>query len=412
MPTDWAPSIFEVRLSVLGVLILVISPWRPIIGLLVFIVLGYGFPRVGYNFTFFLRWHVLEIVSILSALGYGIWCYDKKIRPVWIGNGCTLLFLSLLAWILITTIIAVVHGNYIPAANHHPVLMLNALVMFALAAEFFKTTVNQSLISGTLALTLCLRCLLAPQWITGNGDLGVLLSISIPLTLGCAVTIRPYALSSLFVLLLVIQGVLLFITMNRGGLVAIIMASLTVWLLCRSRLRNFLIALLVLIFVGTLFIRTAYWKKFADIWQDGYWKKTVDSRINLWEGGWRMALDYPVFGVGLGNFEHRVGGYTKNGKSDSPHNNIIGFLTETGFTGAVLYLAFFLRAICMAALASHRIPPTKSGRFAVFLAAALMSYLVGGMFLTRHTMTLAYLLAGGALAVSMSVTEFSYSTTK
>ena len=117
-----------------------------------------------------------------------------------------------------------------------------------------------------------------------------------------------------------------------------------------------------------------------------------------------MALEYPAYGVGMGNFENRVGEYTPSGRDDSPHNNIIGTLAETGFTGALLYLTLFISAIFMAAFASKHSSEPELREISVFLAASLVAYFTGGMFMTRHTMTLAYLLAGGALAVYTSCT--------
>jgi O-antigen ligase len=188
----------------------------------------------------------------------------------------------------------------------------------------------------------------------------------------------------------------------RGGAVAMVAAGVTVWMLCRCKIKALLLVSSVLILAGVMFIGTDYWQKFADIWQDGPWKSTVDSRLDLWEGGWRMALEYPVVGVGLGNFEHRVGEYTPSGKDDSPHNNVVAFLAETGFVGAVLYVTVFASALCLGTIAARDTTDPRRRWFATFLVASLVAYLVGGMFMTRHTMPLAYLLAGSALAVSVN----------
>lgn len=402
LPAGWLPSMMLTGLSCLGLLTLVIAPRWPAIGLLVFVILAYAFPRVGYDFNFFLRWHILEFVSVLSALGYCVWLLRKRRWPVWFDFRSLWLILFLMAWVAITTVVAAVRGNYSPAANHHPILMLNALVMFILAVEFFRVPRDRAMFVAVLALTLCLRGFLAPQWVKGNGDLGVLLAMSIPLTTSGILSVSRPIWRGLFVLATVAQGVLLFRTNNRGGALAIVAAVVSIWLMSRHRLKLFLLTLPVLFLAGVLFISTPYWQKFEDIWQDGYWKKTVDSRIGLWGGGWRLALDSPVFGVGMGNFEHRVGKYTSSGKGDSPHNNIVGMLAETGFPGVLLYLAFFVCAICLAAVTARRSADSRLRRFAVFLAASIVAYFVGGMFMTRHTMTLAYLLAGGALAVSTS----------
>ncbi len=404
LPSNWTPSVTMVSVSLLGVAALVIAPWWPAVGMFVFISLAYTFPRTGYQFNFFLHWHILEFVSFLTALGYSIWLSKKGRRPVWLGHPHFLLQSSLMIWIVISTAVAAARGNYNPAVNHNPILMFNAFVMFILAAEFLSTPRNLKLLAITLAITLCLRGLLAPQWVKGNGDLGVLLSMSIPLTIAGVISFGSSLWRILFTLLTFLQCMLLYRTTNRGGAVAIITAFLFVWLLRYRKLKRLLLILPILLLLVSMPTGSAYWQKFTDIWQNGYWKKTVDSRIDLWEGGWKMALDYPIYGVGMGNFENRVGKYTTSGKDDSPHNNIVGALAETGFVGALLYLAFFISAIYLAAVSGIRSTDPRLRKFTIFLAASLVAYFIAGMFMTRHTLTLAYLLAGGALAVSTSCT--------
>ena len=120
---------------------------------------------------------------------------------------------------------------------------------------------------------------------------------------------------------------------------------------------------------------------------------------------WRMSLAHPVFGVGLSNCEHRVAEYTASGRGDSPHNNVLGMLAETGFVGAALYVALFVYAIGLAVWIAHQSDDSRTRWISILLAASLVGYLVGGMFMTRHTFPLAYLLAGGTLAISSPPTQ-------
>ncbi|MHB0954788.1 MAG: O-antigen ligase family protein [Pirellulaceae bacterium] len=400
MPADWAPSPVMVVLCIAGVLALAVVPWRPIVGLLVYVPLAYAFPRVAYEFEFFLRWHVTEVIAGVTAYGYCVWLIHSGKKPAWAGRRLTWFVVALTLWIALTTVAAIIRGDYAPALNHHPVLMVNSLLLFVLAAECLTTVRHWSLLCFALALTLCMRGLLAPQWIRGNGDMGVLLAMSIPLTFLTVVISKPWPARGLASVAAVIQCALLYATVNRGGAVATVAGLVSVWLMCRWKLRWFLLISAAFCLVAIPLARTQYWHRFESIWKGGSGRGTVDSRLDLWQGGWRMALAYPIFGVGLGNFEHRVAAYTPRGRADSPHNNVVGMLAETGFAGAVMYLATFVGAIGLAVRTAGRSTDVRLRWIGMFLVASLVAYVVGGMFMTRHTMELAYLLAGAALAIS------------
>lgn len=75
---------------------------------------------------------------------------------------------------------------------------------------------------------------------------------------------------------------------------------------------------------------------------------TVGIRYDLLETGWKMFLDQPISGVGIGMFENYFSFYgppaLKN-RPFTPHNTYIQVLSETGFIGLLLFLGLILVSI-------------------------------------------------------------------
>lgn len=72
------------------------------------------------------------------------------------------------------------------------------------------------------------------------------------------------------------------------------------------------------------------------------------TRIVLWRNSWKMFLDAPLAGVGLGNFKIQYPRYLRAGMDDRifdasaqpshPHNELIAITVETGLIGLILFL--------------------------------------------------------------------------
>ena len=76
---------------------------------------------------------------------------------------------------------------------------------------------------------------------------------------------------------------------------------------------------------------------------------TVGTRYHLWEAGYRMWLDHPLAGVGIGEFRFNVQSFSPViDKRISSHSLYIQVLSETGIIGALL--VFLLLAITLISL--------------------------------------------------------------
>jgi O-antigen ligase len=81
-----------------------------------------------------------------------------------------------------------------------------------------------------------------------------------------------------------------------------------------------------------------------------------DSRVTIWTVAWRMSLDHPVTGVGIGNFPTRSAEYSiepgatyrTDRTIDQPavaHNSYLGPLAETGIVGFGLFASILVFSI-------------------------------------------------------------------
>ena len=117
----------------------------------------------------------------------------------------------------------------------------------------------------------------------------------------------------------------------------------------------------------------------------------VTLRMKLWQTAWSMFTDFPLFGVGLGNYpdhqlavirEHKIGPFFEMGDGHlevvkTAEHGVLQYLAETGTAGALVaaaLLAVVLSFLVPALFASERDPQrpqqiAAGAGFFVFLAA-------------------------------------------
>lgn len=98
------------------------------------------------------------------------------------------------------------------------------------------------------------------------------------------------------------------------------------------------------------------------------------GRLEMWHRAWQTSLDYPITGVGLGNFGRYI-------KPDAPprepiyaHNLYLDFAAETGLASAIIL--FF---IVIAPIISYWRTPSPFGKY---LALTMVIFLVHALFET------------------------------
>ena len=185
---------------------------------------------------------------------------------------------------------------------------------------------------------------------------------------------------------IVILGILY--TVSRTGLLLLVAAAgliLTLQVESKRRTPALMVLLLILLIVwlfadNIIFI-------FATILpsiRSG--TDTVGLRYKLWEAGWRMWLDHPIQGVGIGQYMEQLVYYGAdllpfNKLRLGAHNMYVQVLAETGLIGLFLFLAIFVTS----ALSLWRIGRSKNieiARLAQVWFIILIIMLLGG--LTKH----------------------------
>jgi len=214
---------------------------------------------------------------------------------------------------------------------------------------------------------------------------------------------RIFAASAFFTLAL---GVVL--TFSRGGTVGLIAVLLFCW--WRSKRRGpILMTMVILVGFLVAVAPASYWKEVSSIsnTSDG----TAQVRRNYWDAGWRMYLDHPVLGVGLGNSGWSLPSYYPGRNpgrqwNRALHSTYFEVLAELGTAGALAFLAI-LAAIWRSLNRADRLDglsrdETRERDFLTSsIRAGLIGYLVPAFFLSTIVYPHLYLLLALAALVSI-----------
>ncbi|WP_296823463.1 O-antigen ligase [uncultured Megasphaera sp.] len=132
------------------------------------------------------------------------------------------------------------------------------------------------------------------------------------------------------------------------------------------------------------------------------------ERILLWKSSYHMWQDYPVFGVGFGNWNKQYPNYisplAKEPGLTIPHNVLLSFYSETGIIGGTGFLIFTLGTIVILARKIYKYPDNIFYKIAFWSfititchgmvdtgltyrsAVRLMSLILGMAFASENTM--------------------------
>jgi len=178
-------------------------------------------------------------------------------------------------------------------------------------------------------------------------------------------------------------------TQSRGGLLGFMaVVSLFAYYKVHSKLLLLLggtIGAFVLFFIAGISERTSGGAAEAGI------DESAMGRLYAWEAAWNMALDNPIFGVGISNFYYNYFSYSTHwdGLNHAVHSTWFGILAETGFLGLILFVALIVSTLLMALRMlnnSVNNSITYSPGIRVILSAApagIVGFVVSGTFLTQ-----------------------------
>lgn len=142
-----------------------------------------------------------------------------------------------------------------------------------------------------------------------------------------------------------------FFTVSRSGIL-LLFGAFGLILIFQPRVKNKVGAIILLV-AGLLvvsFFSDSIFRIIRDIFpaiQEG--TDTVGLRYNLWRAGWRMWLENPLGGVGIGQYNRSLWRYMLDIQgptvgSTSPHNTYVQVLSETGIMGFILFMMMLVNA--------------------------------------------------------------------
>jgi len=179
----------------------------------------------------------------------------------------------------------------------------------------------------------------------------------------------------------------LLATQSRGGLLGFLaVASLFAYNRVRSKvllISGGAIALSVLFIVAGISDRSS-----GGAAEEGI-DESAMGRIYAWEAAWNMALDNPIFGVGISNFYYNYFYYSSHwdGQNHAVHSTWFGVLAESGFVGLALFVSLIVSTLIMSLKMLKTLNNDKHSpgiRVALNAApAGIIGFIISGTFLTQ-----------------------------
>ncbi len=189
--------------------------------------------------------------------------------------------------------------------------------------------------------------------------------------------------------LFIIITISLILTESRGAIIAYMVILIVDLFINKSYFNNIIkmvksrpiLSSIAIIFFICLFCSVFYTNnRFYEVFNtyDNLKRYYVGGdRLLLWESSLNIIKDYPIFGIGLNNFNFvylngYISEYAREPNLQSPHNIILHFLVETGVFGGVCLLLIFRYQLLK--LFKHR-----NDKFSYMYFLAIISILIHGM---------------------------------
>jgi O-antigen ligase len=171
------------------------------------------------------------------------------------------------------------------------------------------------------------------------------------LSLGIALRSRKTERKVLYAFLTVVMALSLFLSLSRGGIVSFFagLATFIFVILTQSISKKRLIP--IFLFVLALGIYLFSFGISPVIERFAQTEVSHEQRLVAWQGTLSAFKDFPLFGSGLGTFEHVFKIYQPEGLIgyyDHAHNDYLELLLETGIFGVLIggfFFVFVLRGI-------------------------------------------------------------------
>lgn len=384
-----------------------------IIGLFVFVVIGYGIPPSdGQQYDIFLSLRLMDGIAFLALAATAVSMLRTRDLPPWQHS----IFYSSMAffgWLALCLVIAIAKGTaWGPVLRFDPSTYLQAAAMFFVALVALKEKSDYLAFAAVVVGTVLVRVFVdGVDRLYLQGFAGTLLVLALPL---CGLGFSNSISRNLAVK--IVSGVIaaalfgyLLATQNRNSAVAAVIVGL--FAIHQVRTAWWKKVALVTVMGLALVVLTPehYQNRFRTLWNPqmthetaGLDNSTAQERLKLWDAALRMSKDHPFVGIGPGNYAHFLKTYLPGtGRLDS-HNSYLQMLAETGWPGLALYVLLFALILAVLNRIRNSDPHGWRGNFARWAQLTIVAYLALGFFKSRTDLVLAYIFAGATLALDFS----------
>lgn len=222
----------------------------------------------------------------------------------------------------------------------------------------------------------------APGWFHNSGEFGIQMCVFFPLAVHFYFALRKHwgKLKRLFFLAMPVTAVMSMIaSSSRGALVG--GAVVLMWMVSKTRYRvRATLAAAVVTAIVVAVIPPEQMDRLRASGED----QTSVHRLTMWKDGIEIANDYPILGIGYGNWRTY---YMEHYSYGLPHNIFIEAVAELGYSGLIAFL-LLIGATFHINRQSRRIAASLPGdngflvHMGYGLDGALVGYLASGFFVT------------------------------
>ncbi len=224
----------------------------------------------------------------------------------------------------------------------------------------------------------------------GNGnDFALSLNLILPLAIFFVSYERKRWLKTIALFLTCVFTMGIFLTQSRGGILAF--AGMALFLVFTSRHKIYAMAILI---IAAIFLYFAF-PNASDRMQTlrNYQEEpSARGRLDAWKASIKMAYDKPLTGVGIGNFAPAYGIIYRPQDAYHQYSWVVAhsmyfeILGELGLPG-IIFLLLILFISYWDNLVSYSLIRFRNNyedirKFPVFLSAILISFMIGGAFLS------------------------------
>jgi len=204
---------------------------------------------------------------------------------------------------------------------------------------------------------------------------------------GSAVALSPRAarFRVWIAIAVVMMFVALLLTMTRGAWIAVFAGLIAVCVLLRSRV----LALATVLAIGVMVLYTHHYRNdqgrtlAVDTFATEQADRNVATRLVLWDISWKMFLDHPLLGVGMGDYsreaEKRLAERHVRTTVDS-HNIYLQILATRGLVGFIPFVAYWVVLVMtLWKLARRAVKGSLARHYAIGALGATAAVLVGAL---------------------------------